>query len=304
MSEESVKNDIKISINYMIPGKYTEKEIIEALNNDIDFVKQLMKDRGAMPVIERLPEEVLNSNPELYFIAVDKQPQYLHNVPKEVLQNNPEAYITVIKKDPHMLYDVPKDIQEQYPEEVMEAVKNMPSAMRFMDKKVQEQNPEFVIDIVKETPGCIKYLAEPLKKENPQLCVEACKKVGKIDGMGIPDEVLIANPELVIELAEKDLKNKVPIFDFDSLPKELMQNAKIKELSEKQSEKYKELNEKNNGTKEVEDKHPVEVKTSKFKEFYDKSKGKLKQAFDKLKEIFGKDKQVDISKENDDEIKQ
>ena len=26
--------------------------------------------------------------------------------------------------------------------------------------------------------------------------------------------------------------------------------------------------------------------------------------FDKLKEIFGKDKQVDISKENDDEIKQ
>ena len=57
-----------------------------------------MKDRGAMPVIERLPEEVLNSNPELYFIAVDKQPQYLHNVPKEVLQNNPEAYITVIKK--------------------------------------------------------------------------------------------------------------------------------------------------------------------------------------------------------------
>ena len=34
MSEESVKNDIKISINYMIPGKYTEKEIIEALNND------------------------------------------------------------------------------------------------------------------------------------------------------------------------------------------------------------------------------------------------------------------------------
>jgi len=28
MSEESVKNDIKISINYMIPGKYTEKEII------------------------------------------------------------------------------------------------------------------------------------------------------------------------------------------------------------------------------------------------------------------------------------
>ena len=53
--------------------------------------------------------------------------------------------------------------------------------------------------------------------------------------MGIPDEVLIANPELVIELAEKDLKNKVPIFDFDSLPKELMQNAKIKELSEKQS---------------------------------------------------------------------
>lgn len=209
MSEESVKNDIKISINYMIPGKYTEKEIIEALNNDIDFVKQLMKDRGAMPVIERLPEEVLNSNPELYFIAVDKQPQYLHNVPKEVLQNNPEAYITVIKKDPHMLYDVPKDIQEQY--------------------------PEFVIDIVKETPGCIKYLAEPLKKENPQLCVEACKKVGKIDGMGIPDEVLIASPELVIELAEKDLKNKVPIFDFDSLPKELMQNAKIKELSEKQS---------------------------------------------------------------------
>ena len=234
MSEESVKNDIKISINYMIPGKYTEKEIIEALNNDIDFVKQLMKDRGAMPVIDRLPEEVLNSNPELYFIAVDKQPQYLHNVPKEVLQNNPEAYITVIKKDPHMLYEVPKDIQEQYPEEVMEAVKNMPSAMRFMDKKIQEQNPEFVIDIVKETPGCIKYLAEPLKKENPQLCVEACKKVGKIDGMGIPDEVLIANPELVIELAEKDLKNKVPIFDFDSLPKELMQNAKIKELSEKQ----------------------------------------------------------------------
>ena len=72
----------------------------------------------------------------------------------------------------------------------------------------------------------------------------------------------------------------------------------------KESEKYKELNEKNNGTKEVEDKHPVEVKTSKFKEFYDKSKGKLKQAFDKLKEIFGKDKQVDISKENDDEIKQ
>ena len=67
---------------------------------------------------------------------------------------------------------------------------------------------------------------------------------------------------------------------------------------------FKELNEKNNGTKEVEDKHPVEVKTSKFKEFYDKSKGKLKQAFDKLKEIFGKDKQVDISKENDDEIKQ
>ena len=59
-----------------------------------------------------------------------------------------------------------------------------------------------------------------------------------------------------------------------------------------------------NGTKEVEDKHPVEVKTSKFKEFYDNSKGKLKQAFDKLKEIFGKDKQVDISKENDDEIKQ
>ena len=58
---------------------------------------------------------------------------------------------------------------------------------------------------------------------------------------------------------------------------------------------------KNNGIKEVEDKHPVEVKTSKFKEFYDKSKGKLKQAFDKLKEIFGKDKQVDISKENDDE---
>ena len=63
----------------------------------------------------------------------------------------------------------------------------------------------------------------------------------------------------------------------------------------------KELDEKNNGIKEVEDKHPVEVKTSKFKEFYDKSKGKLKQAFDKLKEIFGKDKQVDISKENDDE---
>ena len=80
-----------------------------------------------------------------------------------------------------------------------------------------------------------------------------------------------------------------------------MQNAKIKELSERQSEIYKELDEKNNGTKEVEDKHPVEVKTSKFKEFYDKSKGKLKQAFDKLKEIFGKDKQVDVSKENDDE---
>lgn len=278
MSEESVKNDIKISINYMIPGKYNEKEIIEALNNDIDFVKQLMKDRGAMPVIECLPEKVLNSNPELYSLAMDEQPDYLHYVPKEVLKNNPEAYIKVIQKDPHMLCDVPKDIQEQY--------------------------PEFVIDIVKETPGCIKYLAEPLKKENPQLCVEACKKIGKIDGMGIPDEVLIANPELVIELAEKDLKNKVPIFDFDSLPKELMQNAKIKELSEKQSEKYKELNEKNNGTKEVEDKHPVEVKTSKFKEFYDKSKGKLKQAFDKLKEIFGKDKQVDISKENDDEIKQ
>ena len=39
MSEESVKNDIKISINYMIPGKYNEKEIIEALNNDIDFVE-------------------------------------------------------------------------------------------------------------------------------------------------------------------------------------------------------------------------------------------------------------------------
>jgi len=278
MSEESVKNDIKISINYMIPGKYTEKDIIEALNNDIDFVKQLMKDRGAMPVIECLPEKVLNSNPELYSLAMDEQPDYLHYVPKEVLKNNPEAYIKVIQKDPHMLCDVPKDIQEQ--------------------------NPEFVIDIVKETPGCIKYLAEPLKKENPQLCVEACKKIGKIDGMGIPDEVLITNPELVIELAEKDLDNKVPIFDFDSLPKELMQNAKIKELSEKQSEKYKELNEKNNGTKEVEDKHPVEVKTSKFKEFYDKSKGKLKQAFDKLKEIFGKDKQVDISKENDDEIKQ
>ena len=278
MSEESVKNDIKISINYMIPGKYNEKEIIEALNNDIDFVKQLMKDRGAMPVIECLPEKVLNSNPELYSLAMDEQPDYLHYVPKEVLKNNPEAYIKVIQKDPHMLCDVPKDIQEQY--------------------------PEFVIDIVKETPGCIKYLAEPLKKENPQLCVEACKKIGKIDGMGIPDEVLITNPELVIELAEKDLDNKVPIFDFDSLPKELMQNAKIKELSEKQSEKYKELNEKNNGTKEVEDKHPVELKTSKFKEFYDKSKGKLKQAFDKLKEIFGKDKQVDISKENDDEIKQ
>jgi len=35
--------------------------------------------------------------------------------------------------------------------------------------------------------------------------IEACKKIGKIDGMGIPDEVLITNPELVIELAEKDL---------------------------------------------------------------------------------------------------
>ena len=78
----------------------------------------------------------------------------------------------------------------------------------------------------------------------------------------------------------------------------------LDELTVDYTKNYKELNEKNNGTKEVEDKHPVEVKTSKFKEFYDKSKGKLKQAFDKLKEIFGKDKQVDISKENDDEIKQ
>ena len=298
----SIKEDIKNSINYMKPGyKYSKEEIINELNNDMEFTKQLIENNDINRVMSIMPEEVLNSNPELYFIAVDKQPQYLHNVPKEVLQNNPEAYIKVIKKDPHMLCDVPKDIQEQYPEEVMEAVKNMPSAMRFMGKKIQEQNPEFVIDIVKETPGCIKYLAEPLKKENPQLCVEACKKIGKIDGMGIPDEVLITNPELVIELAEKDLDNKVPTFDFNSLPKELMQNAKIKELSERQSEIYKELDEKNSGTKEVEDKHPVEVKTSKFKEFYDKSKGKLKQAFDKLKEIFGKDKQVDVSKENDDE---
>ena len=139
MSEESVKNDIKISINYMIPGKYTEKEIIEALNNDIDFVKQLMKDRGAMPVIECLPEKVLNSNPELYSLAMDEQPDYLHYVPKEVLKNNPEAYIKVIQKDPHMLCDVPKDIQEQYPEEVMKAVKNMPSAMRFMGKKIKNK---------------------------------------------------------------------------------------------------------------------------------------------------------------------
>ena len=144
-------------------------------------------------------------------------------------------------------------------------------------KDIQEQYPEEVMEALKNMPSAMRFMDKKIQEQNP---------------------------ELVIELAEKDLKNKVPIFDFDSLPKELMQNAKIKELSEKQSEKYKELNEKNNGTKEVEDKHPVEVKTSKFKEFYDKSKGKLKQAFDKLKEIFGKDKQVDISKENDDEIKQ
>ena len=133
----SIKEDIKNSINYMKPGyKYSKEEIINELNNDMEFTKQLIGNNDINRVMSIMPEEVLNSNPELYFIAVDKQPQYLHNVPKEVLQNNPEAYITVIKKDPHMLCDVPKDIQEQYPEEVMKAVKNMPSAMRFMGKKI------------------------------------------------------------------------------------------------------------------------------------------------------------------------
>ena len=40
----SIKEDIKNSINYMKPGyKYSKEEIINELNNDMEFTKQLIE---------------------------------------------------------------------------------------------------------------------------------------------------------------------------------------------------------------------------------------------------------------------
>lgn len=300
----SIKDDIRMSIRYATPGvKYSKESITEALS-DIEFVEELINSSSRpMGIIDIIPKEILGNNPNLYFIAMEKDPHYMHYVPRDILRNNPQVCIEVLKKDPWELQDVPTDIQEQFQEDIINSVKKMPSSFRFMSDKVQEQNPEFAIEIVKQDPHRLCDLATPIKKENPQVCIEACKATGRIDGMGVPKEVFIENPDFVVELAEKELKKELPNFAFKQLPKELMENPKVTELYEKQNQIWDKLANPQNNSK-VENsiqetlQQKSEVKMSKFREFYEKSKGKLKEAFNKLKGAINRDKQLDEARES------
>lgn len=340
---ERVKYDIRINLEYMRPGlKYSKEGIIEALN-DSGFAEELVEKHGvnalkAMP--SEFAKEFAENNPDLYSIAferaVEENPSYIRFAPEGILK--PEVYINVLKENPYQLSNVPPNIQEQFPEEVMNAVKKMPIALRFMSitlqenypqevmdivqnnpdsfqymsKTIQEQNPDFAIDIIEGDPRKIQYLSKSIQKENPKVSIEACKKLGGLV-RGIPEEVLIENPDFIVELLENELETleangNIEYFTFDEIPEVLMENPKIKQLHneiEQVINKQLGMNESEFGDSEQKDnlqeksEGPAPINKSKFAQIYGKAKGRLKEAFSKLRNAFNRDRQVGIDdKEN------
>lgn len=301
-----VKEDVKNgSVSYLKPGKYSKEEIHKALE-DSEFAEYIVSTNDPYEVMNLIPNDIKRNNPNLYVIAMKNDIRYAHYVPVNIKKEHPEVFLdrlnesTELRKNGELLnakegitntiQGMPESLQSEYIETIAKAIEEEPSAIWALKDKVKEENPEICLKAVEKDLNVFSYLPMSIKEKNPELCVRYAKQHKTIHG--IPDEVLIQNPELVIEKAKDD---PLMFMSAKGLPKELLENEELKGIFYKQKEEFEKKHERKYGNNSELEEFSNEkgdmdnssiIKINKFREIYNNTKGRLKQAFNKFKEVF------------------
>ena len=290
-----LKEDVISSIDYLKPGrKYSERAIHEALE-DREFAEYIVSTNGPFRGMDLIPADIKENNPNLYVIAMRNNILYAHYVPQDILMEHSDIFLdrleesTKLKRDGKLLHEsegitetiqrMPEALQSKYIETIAKAIEQEPSAIWALKDKIKEENPEICLKAVEADLHNFDYLPMSIKEKNPELCIKYAKQYYTING--IPGDILIQNPELVIEAAKKD---PMMFLYAKSLPKELLGNKAIQQEFRRQQKEF----EKNKIIYEqsAEEKDSLTVKTSRFRDIYNSAKGKLKEAFNKFKNAF------------------
>lgn len=301
---------LKSSIEYLQEGMgaYSTSSTIREALKDSEFAEAVIR-KNPRRAIELMPKEFLKENPNLYAIAMEKDPDYMHYVPMSAKKQNPELCIKIVKENPWRLQDMPSEMQQEYAEEIldviaekstsairflsdtikrenpakcMEIVKKNPSALKYIPDEMQEENEETIKDIIKESPSDYRYLSNNIKQNNPDMSIEALKADPGLMG-SIPPSILKENIEVCKEIVEKNE------YAYHMLPEELKGEIEepdwynLKGISQRPEELSKELHQE----KELGKVHELaKVTKSKFAQIHQKTKGHLKGAIENLKSNF------------------
>lgn len=306
-----VKEDVKNSgISYLRPYTSSKEEIHKALE-DSEFAEYVVSNNDPFEVMNLIPDDIKENNPNLYVIAMKNDIRYAHYVPHDVKIAHPEVFLDrlnesiELRKNGELLnvregiteaiQGMPESMQSKYIETIAKATEQEPRAIWALTDKVKEENPEICLKAVEADLGAFDYLPMSIKEKNPELCLKYAKEHKTI--LGIPEDVLIQHPELVAEEAKRD-----PLMFMKAesrLPEELLKNEDIKKVFEIQKENFEKEHQKSNFNKENNRNEKNEssiVKTNKFREIYNNTRGRLKQAFNKFKEAFSRENQNNIDK--------
>lgn len=306
-----VKEEImNSSINYLTPGEYSKEEIKEAVE-DREFVEYILSTDDLFRAMRVIPDDIKRENPNLYVMAMKNDIRYANHVPHDVKIAHPEVFLDrlnesiELRKNGELLnvrqgiveaiQGMPESMQSEYIENIAKATEQEPRAIWALKDKVKEENPEICLKAVEADLGAFDYLPMSIKEKNPELCLKYAKEYKTI--LGIPEDVLIQHPELVAEEAKRD-----PLMFMKAesrLPEELLKNEDIKKVFEIQKENFEKERQKSNFNKENNRNEKNEssiVKTNKFREIYNNTRGRLKQAFNKFKEAFSRENQNNIDK--------
>lgn len=318
---------LESSIDYLEPGRgaYSGIEAIRVALQDQEFAEKVVR-MNPRRALQLIPNDILVANPNLYAVAMERDTSLVHGVvPMTVKETYPELCLKIVQKEPWTLQDMPGKLQDEHPDEIIAAIADTePSALRFLKPSImmgnqekcmeivkkdpshslqhipvemQELHEQEIIDIVNENPNAYMYIkSDNIKNNNPEMAVEALKKDSSIMS-DIPIQILRDNMDLCKEII-KGNKNA-----WYSLPEELQE-----EIDEPDWFNSQDMDQGNDDVKP--DMPMQQVTESKFKQIYQKAKGKLRGFVDKLKDRFNKDRnkeeknnEITVEKDNNSEVR-
>lgn len=210
---EAIRKDVKAfeDVPEYIIEKYPKEICCEAVSRRWEYIKEI-------------PEQILIENPSICAAAISRSIEALKHIPENIDLNKNELFATISIGILKEFYRIRNGIYTEIAIEMRDVYRNEANIIftRF------KQEPVLFLEVIKIQPEILRYLPSDVKNnfsdeqiiENSRLFLEAVNIQPKLLSerkQTIPDQVILENLDIVLEIIKKDptvfklISNKVQI---------------------------------------------------------------------------------------------